>query len=698
MPLSMLLQMSAQAALMVVAIVVLRALLLNRLPKKAFLLLWALVALRLLVPVSVPSPVSVYGLVELLAPAAAQQAAGATAAGADANTDVAGISPTGSAGTTLPTGGAGDLATVSSPSAAAAAPASGADTPTDPLAALTGAALGGVPVWRIVWTAGILACLAFFLISYIRCRREFRSSLPVDNALVAAWLEAHQLRRPIDIRQTDRISAPLTYGVFRPVILVPATMDWDDADTLRYVLEHEFTHIRRFDAASKLALAATVCIHWFNPLAWAMYVLANRDLELACDETVVRGFGRTSRGAYARTLIKMEETRSVRAPLCNSFGTTAIEERIVAIMNIRKTSAAALLASAALVVGVPAALATTSAWDTGDGNVVISTDADQGETANEAGDGALPSSADEGATGTPVAESASDSAGDGVDTTDYTALAPYGLERDAATGSLRYNGETVRYFWDGVDYGDGTYATFSLYCNTAGTVDVGTVRTAPRGTAVSDPTQTELVGVQELTPAQAAYVADAVDGGTGAAENPAADTRSAATADGAAEAGAGDATRVTYRTSGSADVAEEDAVAVVDYYLTTGPSDEAVEEYAADDATTFENAADGGAASTGDDASADATESGVDDGTIAARLAPFARYGVTYEPAADGGMGNVYYNGALVRTFVDYNEANGALFAFNSDDADPGDANLRVEHDADGTVTGVRAFTGEVSF
>ena len=87
-----------------------------------------------------------------------------------------------------------------------------------------------------------------------------------------------------------------------------------------------------------------------------------------------------------------------------------------------------------------------------------------------------------------------------------------------------------------------------------------------------------------------------------------------------------------------------------------------------------------------------------DDGTIAARLAPVARYGVTYEPAADGGMGNVYYNGALVRTFVDYNEASGALFAFNSDDADPGDTNLRVEHDADGTVTGVRAFTGEVSF
>ena len=650
MSLSMLLQMSAQAALMVVVIAVLRALLLNRLPKKAFLLLWALVALRLIVPVSVPSPVSVYGLIEPLVSAAAWQAGDET----DADVGTAGTFPAGSTAT-LPGDGAGDLVPASDPSAGTAAPTLGAGIPADPFAALADAALGGIPVWQIVWTAGVLACLACFLISYIRCRREFRSSLPVDNVLVAAWLEAHQLRRPIDIRQTDRISAPLTYGVFRPVILVPATLDWDDADTLRYVLEHEYTHIRRFDTASKLVLAATVCIHWFNPLAWAMYALANRDLELACDETVVRGFGRTSCGTYARALIKMEETRSIRAPLCNNFGATAIEERIVAIMNIRTTSAAALLASVALVVGVPAALATTSAWDAGNGTVVISTDADQNE----------------GTASAAYTERASDSAEDGMDATDYVALAQYGLERDAATGSLHYNGETVRYFWDGVDCGDGTYATFSLYYNTAGTVDVGTVRTAPRGAAVSDPAQTELVGVQELTPSQMAYVADTANGGTESAEDPAANARRAATAEDAVET---EADGTASYPSGSVGVAQENAAASGDYLFTTEPPTGAVEEYAAD------------------------SESSADDGTIAARLAPFSRYGVTYEPATGSGMGNVYYNGMLVRTFIDYNETSGSLFAFNSDDADPSDANLRVEYDADGSVAGVQAFAGEVSF
>ena len=103
-----------------------------------------------------------------------------------------------------------------------------------------------------------------------------------------------------------RISSPLTFGVLRPVILVPKKTDWTDETALRYVLEHEFVHIQRFDVLSKLLLIAAVCVHWFNPLVWVMYVLANRDLELSCGETVLRRFGGDIRAAYARVLIRME--------------------------------------------------------------------------------------------------------------------------------------------------------------------------------------------------------------------------------------------------------------------------------------------------------------------------------------------------------------------------------------------------------
>ena len=106
-----------------------------------------------------------------------------------------------------------------------------------------------------------------------------------------------------------RISSPLTFGVLRPVILVPKKTDWTDETALRYVLEHEFVHIQRFDVLSKLLLIAAVCVHRFNPLVWVMYVLANRDLELSCDETVLRRFGGDIRAAYARVLIRMEAAR-----------------------------------------------------------------------------------------------------------------------------------------------------------------------------------------------------------------------------------------------------------------------------------------------------------------------------------------------------------------------------------------------------
>lgn len=135
-----------------------------------------------------------------------------------------------------------------------------------------------------------------------------------DLKWMTIWLAAHSMKRRIEIRQSGRISAPLTYGLIAPVILMPETMKWEEGRELSYVLEHEFVHIRRLDGATKFFLTVGLCIHWFNPLVWAMYMLANRDLELSCDETVVRRFGEDTRACYARTLIHMEEKKSALIP------------------------------------------------------------------------------------------------------------------------------------------------------------------------------------------------------------------------------------------------------------------------------------------------------------------------------------------------------------------------------------------------
>ncbi len=317
-------EMSLSGAVMIVVITLARALAVNRLPKTTFLALWAVALARLLIPYSLPSALSVYSLFRRSAPTAVT---------------------------------AGKLPALSGALYLSPAPVAGAAAPAP-------AAPGwSVDIWTLLWWVGMLTCGLFFTVSYLKCRREFCRSLPIDHAAARNWLEAHPLRRKIALRCSDRVSTPLTYGILRPVILLPKTADWEDMDSLRYALEHEYVHICRFDALWKLALTTALCVHWFDPLVWVMYVLANRDMELACDEAVVRRFGMPTRAAYALTLIRMEATRSGLAPLCNNFGKNAIEERIVAIMKIRKTSLAALIVAGTLVAGVTAAFATSEKPD-----------------------------------------------------------------------------------------------------------------------------------------------------------------------------------------------------------------------------------------------------------------------------------------------------------------------------------------------
>ena len=312
-----LMQMSVAGALMILATTVIRALAINRVPKKTFLVLWGAALMRLLVPFSLPSALSVYSLLRQKA---------------------------------LP---------VMANAPAAALPVAASEQ-AYAVAAQTGAASAWTfPVWDMVWIAGLIICAAFFTVTYFRCYREFQMSLPVENGVVRRWLETHKLRRRISIRQSDRISSPLTFGVLRPVILMPKRTDWRDETALRYVLEHEFVHIQRFDTVFKLLLIASVCVHWFNPLVWVMYVLANRDIELSCDETVVCRFGSGTRASYAKVLISMEAARSGFAPLCNHFSKNAIEERITAIMKTRKTTIVSLIMAAALITGTVTAFATS---------------------------------------------------------------------------------------------------------------------------------------------------------------------------------------------------------------------------------------------------------------------------------------------------------------------------------------------------
>lgn len=229
------------------------------------------------------------------------------------------------------------------------------------MAALPARQVPSVSVWPAVWLSGMILCAAFFAVSYLRCSFEFQTSLPVHNEFANQWLKENRLIRPISVRQSDRIPAPLTYGIFKPVILMPKNTDWENKTQLQFIFLHEYIHICRYDAVTKLVSAFALCIHWFNPLVWVMYVLFNRDMELACDESVIQKLGESSKSIYAHMLIRMEAEQSGLLPFCNGFSKNAIEERITAIMKVKKTSFFAIFTAVILIAGVTAAFATSAA-------------------------------------------------------------------------------------------------------------------------------------------------------------------------------------------------------------------------------------------------------------------------------------------------------------------------------------------------
>lgn len=359
-----LLEMSLTGSVMIVVVFLLRSLLLHRLPKKTFVILWGIVAIRLLVPVQIASRWSVYSMIPETWMETVQD--GEALVGRPAVNVPENVGN----GYFLEGGPVGD---------------EGTDYQTDPVKAdqagtvyagvdhtgadIVGAGNAGtgsygaenvVLDWAVfVGRAGSLLCAGWFLAVYLSSRRKFAESLPVQNVHVEEFLAAHRLRRKISVRRLGGIRTPLTYGVWRPVILFPDKIDWTNKTELEFMLLHEYVHIRHFDALLKLVVTAVLCVHWFNPLVWLLYIQCNRDIELSCDETVVHISGRQFRDNYAMTLISMAERKIIPAPLCNGFSENALEERIEAIMLTRGLSVKIGVVAVLLVAAVAVLFATT---------------------------------------------------------------------------------------------------------------------------------------------------------------------------------------------------------------------------------------------------------------------------------------------------------------------------------------------------
>ena len=263
------LHMSVCASWLVLAVLVLRVCL-RRAPKWFHVLLWGIVAVRLVFPFSVESPLSLLPRTEAIRPAA-----------------VAAQAQTAQTGAAAAVGGS-------------SAPAQGW------LSALT---------W--VWLAGAAVLLLYTMVSTLRLRHRVR--------------EAVRLRG--NIYQSERIDSPFVLGTVSPKIFLPYRMDSRDR---QHVIAHEQAHLRRGDHLWKPLGFQLLTIHWFNPVMWLSYVLLCRDIELACDENVIKELGYEQRADYMQALVSCSVNRRRIAACPLAFGEIGVKERVKSVMNYKR--------------------------------------------------------------------------------------------------------------------------------------------------------------------------------------------------------------------------------------------------------------------------------------------------------------------------------------------------------------------------
>ena len=301
-------ELSWQAGVLALAVMLAR-LALRRAPKWAVCLLWVLVAVRLVLPFSLQSPVSLQ---------AAQ-------------------SPVTAALYELPQTQEAAQKTDEVLSGGSMEPV----TPLPPAEIVTAQPVPAIkPVMTVsllaaVWLAGVVMMLTYMLVSYLGIYRRVCTAVRLED----------------NVYRCGSWGTPFVLGLLRPRIYVPEGMD--DA-ALPQVLAHERCHIRRGDHIVKPLAFLLLALHWFNPVLWAAYVLLGRDMENACDERVLRGVDGAGRAAYSRALVACAVRQRPAAVCPLAFGEVAVKERVKNAMNGKKPAvwAAVLLAIAAAVIAV----------------------------------------------------------------------------------------------------------------------------------------------------------------------------------------------------------------------------------------------------------------------------------------------------------------------------------------------------------
>jgi len=276
--------MSISASWLILAVLLLRYIL-KKAPKWVNILLWGIVAIRLICPFSIESALSLIPSSETIRPEIMMDRTPEITTGIPVLNSV--INPI--------------ISNSFAPDPVASA---------NPLQIL-------IPLTALVWLLGIAALLLYTAISYWRLRRKVAAAVILRE----------------NIFRSEHVSTPFVLGIRKPRIYLPYSMAEQELD---HVVAHEKAHIRRRDHWWKPLGFLLLTIHWFNPLMWIAYILLCRDIELACDERVIAELGNEQRAEYTQALVSCAVNRSTIAACPLAFGEVGVKARVKSIMNYKK--------------------------------------------------------------------------------------------------------------------------------------------------------------------------------------------------------------------------------------------------------------------------------------------------------------------------------------------------------------------------
>lgn len=317
------LNLAVAASWLIVAILLLRPLLKRMAPKWVLCALWALVAVRLVCPVMLHSDVSAYRLA-----GDAVQSSG----------QVTYFEDTGFCGdvsyrpaTLLPgVSAAMTAATPISGTADDAAPETSVDTAARPSAPSRSIDMN---LLSIAWAVGIYIMVMAALAGYLSLRSQVAASIPLEGSVYLC----------------DNIKSPFILGVLRPRIYLTSGMSGTARDC---VLRHEKAHLRRWDHVWKPLGFALLVVYWYDPLVWLAYILFCRDMELACDERVIRDMAAEERAAYSQALLDCSQGRRWVAACPLAFGEVGVKTRVKEVLWYKKPAFWAVLAAVLVCIAV----------------------------------------------------------------------------------------------------------------------------------------------------------------------------------------------------------------------------------------------------------------------------------------------------------------------------------------------------------